>query len=164
MRTLYLLRHAKSSETAVTNRDLDRALDKEGRHAARLVGNVLANEELNSALALSSRALRTRETLEILLSVSGIDVQVRFDRGIYDADLPTLLNVISRVPDKQTVLILVGHNPGMELLVSFLTGKPRSMPAAALAKISIPEISWKTLGAAGSTLEWVYNPAEQANS
>ena len=161
MITLYLLRHAKSSQTAVTHRDFDRALDQEGREAALLVGNVMATQELSGALVISSPAVRARETLEILMAGTGMDVEVRFDLDIYNADVPTLLNVMSRVADEQSFLILVGHNPGMEMLVKFLTGQVRAMPAAGLAKISIRENSWKTLTAAGSRLEWLFNPAEQ---
>src|SRR3954452_9923095 len=127
MKTLYLLRHAKSSGTAVTHRDFDRRLDQTGRDAARLVGNVLAKEKLTSALIISSPSVRTRETLEIVLAVNSINVEVRFDSQVYDAELPALLSVLRGIEDQQTVVLLVGHNPGMERLVRFLTGEIRAL-------------------------------------
>jgi len=124
----------------------------------------MAAEKLSNALVICSPAVRTRETLEIMLNSGAIDVEVRFDSQIYDADLPTLLSVLSRVEEQQSVVVLVGHNPGMETLVRFLTAEIRAMSVATLAKINIPENSWKTLAAAGSSLEWLFNAAARNNS
>src|SRR3982751_3077299 len=148
MKTLYLLRHAKSSEAAASQRDFDRRLDQSGREAARLLGNRMAEETLRNALVICSPAVQTRETLELMLSSSATDLQVRFDSEVYDADLPALLRVLSRVVDLQSIVVLVGHNPVMETLLRFLTGEIRAIPAAGLAKINIPEDSWNSLTAA----------------
>jgi len=112
MRTLYLLRHAKSRETAATHRDFDRRLNQSGGEAARVLGSRMAAEKLSNALVICSPAVRARETLEIMLNSGAIDVEVRFDSQVYDADLPALLSVLSRVEEQQSVVVLVGHNPG----------------------------------------------------
>ena len=158
MRTLYLLRHAKSSLQDATIRDFDRPLTTRGREAAKAVGHAVAAEKLNSALVLSSPAVRARETTEIMLHSSKLAAAPRFDPQIYEADLSALLKTLGQVEDHRDVVILVGHNPGMETLVRFLTGEVRAIPAAALAKIILEGNSWRALTGGEGRLEWLTTP------
>jgi phosphohistidine phosphatase len=158
MRTLYLLRHAKSSWQDESLADFDRPLKKRGKEAAKQVGKVIASEKLSDVLIVSSSAQRTRETTNIVLRSSGVKAKVRFDPEIYEADLPALLEVLSRIEDDRNTVILVGHNPGMEILVRYLTGEPVVMPTAALSKILIDNSSWKGLGDSCGRLEWFTTP------
>ena len=96
MRTLYLLRHAKSSLQDETIRDFDRPLTKRGREAAEVVGQEVAAERLNNALVLSSPAIRARETTEIMLQSSKLPAELRFDPQIYEADLSALLKILGQ--------------------------------------------------------------------
>jgi phosphohistidine phosphatase len=153
MRTLYLLRHAKAS-SAEDGGDFDRNLEMQGREAAAKVGFVLASEKLTKPLFLSSPAIRARETTEIVLN--GLPGPVaRFDSRIYEADLSSLLTTLSEIDDETEVVVLVGHNPGLENLLRFLTGEIRGMPAAGLAKILLSRKSWRDLIQGAGTLSWV---------
>jgi phosphohistidine phosphatase len=142
MRTLYLLRHAKSSWKDATLRDFDRPLKGRGRHAAEQIGQVLAQEKLSSALVISSPAVRARETTELVLESAGLKLKPQFEERIYEADVRTLLAVVQAIPDSSATAILVGHNPGFENLLSYLTGDHRHMPTCALAKIEFDAASW----------------------
>jgi len=158
MRTLYLLRHAKSSWQDESLADFDRPLKKRGREAAKLVGKLIASEKVSDLLIVSSSAQRTRETTELVLK--SVKAEVLHDPEIYEADLPSLLEVLSRLSDDRKTVILVGHNPGMEILVRYLTREVAVMPTAALAKIVIDNSSWKALSEGCGRLEWLTTPKD----
>src|SRR6185436_12945180 len=125
MRMLYLLRHAKSSWNDATLRDFDRPLKKRGREAAERIGERMAEERLSNPLVICSPAVRTRETAEIVLTSANLQVEPRFDERIYEASLRELVQIVTEIPDDKDVAIMIGHNPGFEELVSFLTGEYR---------------------------------------
>ncbi len=158
MRTLYLLRHAKSSWQDESLADFDRPLKKRGREAAKHVGKLIASEKVSDLLIVSSSAQRTRETTELVMK--SVKAEVLHDPEIYEADLPSLLEVLSRISDDRKTVILVGHNPGMEILVRYLTREVAVMPTAALAKIVIDNSSWKALSEGCGRLEWLTTPKD----
>lgn len=160
MKTLYLLRHAKSSWNDSSLRDFDRPLNDRGRSDAPLIGNHLASEKLSDPLLICSPALRTRETAELVLSNANLHVEPRFDDRIYEASLRDLLQVVSEIDDEKQTSILIGHNPGFEELLAFLTGETRPMPTCALAKIVFDVVSWIDLKANDGTLESFVTPKE----
>ena len=139
-------------------RDFDRPLKGRGRDAAEEMGAVLAAEKLKSLLVISSPAVRARETTAIVLRSSGIAVEPRFDERIYEADVRTLLEVVASIPDTTTTAMLVGHNPGFENLLAYLTGDVRHMPTCALAKIELK--SWSEVSEGAGTLESFVTPKD----
>ena len=159
MRTLYLLRHAKSSWNDTSLRDFDRALKGRGREAAQRIGERLAVEKLKKPLLICSPAVRTRETAELVLKSANLRVEERFDERIYEASLRDLLQVVAEIPDEEKVVILIGHNPGFEELQAFLTGESRRMPTCALAKIKF-DVSWGDIKQGAGNLEWFITPKE----
>ena len=160
MRILYLLRHAKSSWADATLRDFDRPLKKRGREAAERIGERIGAENLNNPVVICSPAVRTRETAEIVLTSANLRVEPRFDERIYEASLRELVQVVTEIPDEKDVAIMIGHNPGFEELLSFLTGEHRRMPTCALAKIGFGGVSWKDVRAGEGSLEWFIAPSE----
>jgi phosphohistidine phosphatase len=106
---------------------------------------------------ICSPAVRTRETAELVLKSSKLRVEERWDERIYEASLRDLLQVVSEIPDDKKVVILIGHNPGFEELLAFLTGESLRMPTAALAKIKL-EVSWKDVEAKSGKLDWFVTP------
>ncbi len=117
MKTLYLLRHAKSSWNDSSLRDFDRPLNDRGRADAPVIGKHLASEDLGDPLLICSPALRTRETAQLVLLNANLHVDPRFDERIYEASLRDLLQVVSETDDARETLILIGHNPGLEELL-----------------------------------------------
>ena len=160
MRILYLLRHAKSSWNDATLRDFDRPLKKRGREAAKRIGERLAEESLSKLLVICSPAVRTRETAAIVLKSANLQVAPRFDDRIYEASLRELVQIVSEIPDDAEVAIMIGHNPGFEELLAFLTGEHRRMPTCALGKIKFEDVSWKDVRAGEGSLEWFIAPKE----
>ena len=159
MRTLYLLRHAKSSWKDASLADFERPLKKRGREAAEAMGRFLASKKVNLSILISSPSIRTRQTIEIVQREAKLGVEPRFDQRIYEASLSTLVQIVSEIPDDKKAAMLVGHNPGMEELLAFLTREHRHVPTGALARISI-DSSWKEAGRSSGKLEWFVTPKD----
>jgi phosphohistidine phosphatase len=104
--------------------------------------------------------VRTRQTIDIVLHEFQLGVEPQFDQLIYEASLATLIQIVSDISDDQKAAMLVGHNPGMEELLAFLTRESRHMPTCALAKISIAGSSWKEAQRGAGKLEWFVTPKD----
>jgi len=160
MRTLILLRHAKSSWKDASLQDFDRPLNKRGKGAAELVGRFIRGQKLKPDLVLSSPAIRARETIDTVLQSSGRPLETRYDERIYEASPLSLLEVISHVEENLKVVLLVGHNPGLEELLELLTGQREPLPTAALAKITIETVRWSEIAEKSGRLDWLVKPKE----
>lgn len=162
MKTLYLLRHAKSSWGDSTVQDFDRPLNGRGRDAAPLVGRLIRERRLRVDLLLSSPAARARQTAELVKESAGLSAELLYDERIYEADAARLLEVVTQTAEPAGALMIVGHNPGMEELLKILTGGEHRMPTAALACVALDVDVWgKARGRAGR-LEWLVRPKELA--
>lgn len=160
MKTLFILRHAKSSWKDSTLQDFDRPLNGRGRKAAELIGRYIRKQEITPDLILSSPAVRARETIEIVMKAARLSCELRYDQRIYEAGLPRLLEVISQIEDDKDAVLLVGHNPGLEELLQAVTAQGERMSTGTLAKITFASTKWrKTLEKKGS-LEWLVRPKE----
>lgn len=166
-RELLLLRHAKSDWGTGAAADFDRPLAKRGRKDAPLVGAWLYREGMTPDHFISSPAARARETA--VLVCKALDLKKKrivWDEGIYDADLPSLLAVLARVPPRALTVLLVGHNPGLEELLRFLTGNDldepgdgKLMPTAALARLEMPD-DWSELEVGCATVMSIVRPKQ----
>jgi phosphohistidine phosphatase len=152
MRTLYLLRHAKSSWDAPSLADHERPLAPRGRRDAKRIAKHLRSRGIQPELVLCSTAVRTRETLDAL----GLDAE--FEDGLYAAPSGGLLARIRRVPDAVASVMLIGHNPGLQQLALQLASagdevEPlrEKFPTAALATLAV-DGRWSDLAAGGARL------------
>jgi phosphohistidine phosphatase len=139
-RTLYLLRHAKSSWSQPKLDDHERPLNGRGRRAAALMAEHIASLPVQPTLILCSTALRTRETLAALLDVWRDDASrrpalVEFERGLYLAPPEALLMRLREAPEDCRALLLIGHNPGMHQLACALAGDRDHCGGALAAKL-----------------------------
>ena len=149
MKTLYLLRHAKSSWKGEGVEDFDRPLSKRGRAAAKAMGEYFARHRIAPAQVLCSPAKRTRETLERLQDGIGPAVPVRFEKIVYMADASALLRRLRRLNDSLASAMLVGHNPGLEQLALMLSAeegdglrRAAKFPTGSLAVIETDVERW----------------------
>ena len=162
MKTLLLLRHAKSSWSNPSLDDHDRPLNKRGKRAAPAMGALLADEGLVPDLIVTSTAKRARSTAKRVARACGYDGK-RVKRGdVYLASPSVLLDVIAQTPESVGTLMLVGHNPGMEVLVFALTGHQERFPTAALAHIALDIDPWRDVHDAGGRLIDLYRPRDLA--
>lgn len=133
MKTLCLMRHAKSGWDDPTLADHDRPLNERGVEAAGLVGRHLKHRGIHPDLVLCSTARRAADTLALALEALGRDVPAEHDRGLYLAGAPALLEALRKAPDSVGTLMLVGHNPDMHHLAQHLAGfgDPKALRAVA---------------------------------
>lgn len=141
MRELILLRHAHAEAASTGQADLDRPLSPVGLAEAEQAGKWLKDNNLVADCVLCSPARRTRETLEAVLQITG-NVEKRLDDAIYEATPGTLFTLVEQRSDFERLMI-VGHNPGLERLVAFLTegstSEYRGMPPAGVAVLHFPQ-------------------------
>ena len=145
MKTLLILRHAKSSWQNRSLDDHDRPLNKRGERDAPRIGRLISNESLLPDLILSSDAKRARSTAEEVAQSSGYQGELRFSIDLYLAGADTWVLGLRALPDSFERVLIVGHNPGLETLVEMLTGEEQLMPTASLAFVELPVISWSHL-------------------
>jgi phosphohistidine phosphatase len=167
MKSLTLLRHAKSGWDAPVARDFDRALNARGRKAARAMGREMRRLGLGFDLVMASPAVRVTETLTELAQGYGTAVDTRFDETIYLAPVDVLLALVRSTADSHSRLLLVGHNPGMEQLALLLSGRgplrdevAAKYPTGALAEITFDVDHWREAGPGKGRLERFIRPRE----
>ncbi|MDQ3473639.1 MAG: histidine phosphatase family protein [Acidobacteriota bacterium] len=145
MRTLLLMRHAKAGPSTAGVADFDRPLLEEGRIAAALIGSFLKREKLTVDLAISSPAIRSRETIEAVLQAAGMSLEVCADQRLYEGGSLLLLEVLSEADNDLRTVLLVGHNPVLEDLVQHLTGENVHLSAATLTHVELDAEKWSEI-------------------
>ena len=160
MKTLFLLRHAKSSWKDESLPDFERPLNRRGKHAAERIGRYLKHEVIVPELVLSSPALRARETIERVAKAATWTPEVLFDQRIYEAGGLRLLDVVSQIENERKTALLVGHNPGIQELLMLLTGESKKVPTAALLKIELKSSKWSTAADKRAKLAWLIKPRD----
>jgi phosphohistidine phosphatase len=164
MKTLLVLRHAKSSWDDPALDDHERPLNGRGRKDAPRVGAMLKASGLIPDLVISSDAVRASATAGAAADAAGYDGEVVRDRRLYLASPRDILSVLRGArPHDADIVMIVGHNPGLEELVLHLTSKPEPMPTAAVAQIELSIEEWQelTMSTRGRLVD-VWRPREQA--
>lgn len=160
MKTLYLLRHAKSSWDDTSLSDFERPLNDRGNRTAPFMGKFMRENGIEPSIILSSPAVRAKQTAELVRTVAEFLHEPRFDERIYEASPRTLLEVISEIEAVHKTAMLVGHNPGMEAVIRLLTGDIESMPTAAVAVIDLHIGKWNEMHDSCGKLLNIFRPKE----
>ncbi len=159
-RTLFLVRHAKSSWLNPQLSDFERPLNDRGMTNAPFMGEFMRKQKLVPTLIVSSPATRARQTAELFKEGGHFDAEIHFDPRIYEASTMTLGEVISEFPDRFEKVLLVGHNPGMEGFVRFVSERDEPIPTAAVAVVDLDLKHWNDIHAGCCTLRQIYRPKE----
>lgn len=147
MKTLHLLRHAKS-DWGTSAVDHDRPLNERGEKARHVIAEHVDGWPVD--LVVSSTALRARTTAEPVAAALGCPLETT--RAVYDARADELLRVVQELPSSASAVVLVGHNPGMEELAWILTGETTTFTTAALGSIELDVDQWIDCGPRCGTL------------
>jgi phosphohistidine phosphatase len=142
MKTLLLLRHAKSSWKDSDIDDHERPLNKRGKKDAPRMGRLLLDESMLPDLILSSSAKRCRKTAEQVIQHSGYRGETRIIGELYEANLSKLRECLAKVEETVGRLLLIGHNPGLEELLEALVGSYTPLSTACLAQVEIAINRW----------------------
>jgi len=147
MKTLLVLRHAKSNWDDSAAKDHERPLNARGERDAPRMGQLARDEQLRPELIVSSDAVRARMTACAMADATG--GQLLLDPRLYHAGptdiLAALRSVIEQNVENVATVMIVGHNPGLEELIARLTGEREDLPTCALAQIALPIDRWSDL-------------------
>jgi phosphohistidine phosphatase len=142
MKTLLILRHAKSSWKFPDLSDHDRPLNRRGKRDAPRMGKTLKERGLVPDLVISSTATRAKDTASAVAKHSGYKgKRIRFE-SLYAAEPGAYLAVLRELTDNYQRVLIVGHNPGVEELIELLTGEIHIVPTCTLAQIEFDIEKW----------------------
>lgn len=150
MKTLLILRHAKSSWNDPGMTDRDRPLNSRGKEDAPRIGQLLRERGLQPDLILSSTAKRARSTAKRVVEGGQLTCSPQLLDELYLAPAETYLAVLRRQPAEYDRILVVGHNPGLEELVLLLTGNCLTLPTAALVQVEFDLDTWFELPSHGT--------------
>jgi len=170
MKTLTLLRHAKSGWDDPVARDIDRPLNAKGQRAAQVVGRNLAVIAPHIDRIIASPALRVVETIEHVGRGYGATLAAEWDRRLYLASVASLIDVVQEQAAVVDRLLLVGHNPGLEELVLTLVpldagnaargDVEQKFPTASVAVLTFDTDAWSDIGPGRATLSHFVRPRD----
>ncbi|MEZ4673331.1 MAG: histidine phosphatase family protein [Caldilineaceae bacterium] len=163
MKTLTIVRHAKAEDADGSHSDFERALTKRGQKDARHVSRVLTRCKAPIDWIVSSPALRTRMTAEILATEVGFAGAVQWADSAYLGEAESWLALLKEVPPEVEHVAVVGHNPGVAALVAGLTtGVPYHLnlhfPTAAVAHMEMEIFWWNQIRWGCGQLRLLFTP------
>jgi phosphohistidine phosphatase len=147
MRTLTLIRHAKSSWKDNTLSDFDRPLNKRGEKAAPMMGRLLHDMGVSFELIVSSPAVRAISTARLIARQLDYPDDALVEKPqLYEANTDMLLEVVHQLPDKKLHVALVGHNPGLTDFCNYLCGEGiDNLPTCAVASMHFDTDTWQAV-------------------
>ena len=147
MKTLFLVRHAKSSRDDPSLADRERPLNDRGLHDAPMMGQRLSRSGMKPDRIVSSPALRALTTAQLIADAIGFPRQdIAIDDSIYESSLERLLAVIRGLNDKLDCVMVVGHNPEFAELAHRLAPEITEMPTCAVAEFRFDARAWADVG------------------
>jgi len=169
MKTIYLLRHAKSAGKDTPIADIDRPLSSRGETDAAAMAAYFAKARIEPALVLCSSARRARATLEAVLPGLGRKPVAVLEKGLYQADDRMLLRRLRELDDAVPTVMLVGHNPAIEDLARSLADggdaeaqqrMAAKFPTGSLAVLKTDVAAWRDLAAGRARLAAFIRPRD----
>ncbi|MGW8168975.1 MAG: SixA phosphatase family protein [Sulfurovaceae bacterium] len=146
MKTLYLIRHAKSDWSEENKADLDRGLSKRGSKDLKAMGSYLLKKKIKPDLILSSPALRAKLTAKKISKKIKYDKDIKYIDKLYMPDSETILDILSDQKDKNKKIFLVNHNPALTELANMLTDENiDNIPTLGIVAIKFDIKKWKDI-------------------
>jgi phosphohistidine phosphatase len=170
MKTLHLLRHAKSSWKDPALDDHERPLSKRGRETAKIIGAYLRREKIRPDLVVCSSAVRARQTLAPISKEIKLP-KVVLEKEIYEVPQRKLWKVIWTLPETAECVLMIGHNPAFhELALALADAKSRAhlpsieakFPTGAMATFRF-DGAWKELRPSGAAVSAFTSPKDIAH-
>lgn len=156
MKTLHLLRHAKSDWSNASIADFARPLNRRGKRARQVIARHVAGWQID--LVVCSPAARAKATAKPLIDVLGCPV--RYDDTMYAADADDLLVITRGLAESTSSVIFVGHNPSMEDFTEMLCGSSPRYPTGALGTLELGVQKWSDTRPGCASLTALVTPAE----
>ena len=170
MKTVLLMRHAKSAWDDAALADFDRPLAARGRAAGPRMAAHMLGLGLTPDHVICSAAVRAVETWSLMAPLFGRDIAMASDEALFHAGPRGLLGALRKAPGHADTLLLIAHSPGVESLAAALSGPDSDreaygrlgakFPTAALAAIEFDIGEWRGLGDSGGCLSRYVTPRE----
>ena len=148
MKTLYLVRHAKSSWKYPNLDDFERPLNKRGRKNAPFMGSILKKLKVSPDLVISSPANRAATTARIIATAINYPLEnIVYSEAIYEFRENALFQVIHQIEDSVNHAMVVGHNPAINGLANYIGDQPISnIPTCGVFCVELDISSWTKIG------------------
>ena len=154
MKTLYLVRHAKSDRTTEDIADIDRPLNARGYRDAQMMSKKFISDNKTPDIVFTSPAIRAMSTA--LIFCPNIDYSVgniKIEQDIYEASVETMLNFIAQIDDRYESAMIFGHNPTTTALANILcSGNIDNIPTCGIVTIQFDVFAWMNTRAGGAKL------------
>jgi phosphohistidine phosphatase len=149
MKTLYLVRHAKSSWKYPNLDDFERPLNKRGRKNAPFMGSLLKKFKVTPDLVISSPANRAAMTARMITSAISYPLEnIRYSEAIYEFSENALIHVVKQIDDSVNEAMVVGHNPAINGLANYIADQPISnIPTCGVFCVNLDIASWANMNA-----------------
>lgn len=160
MKTIYLVRHAKSGWESAKTADFDRSLNDKGLKDAPLMAAILKEKKVSPELVISSPANRAITTAGYFCDILGYRKErIELRMEIYEGGTSHLLNIVQNIPDSCGTAMLFGHNPSMAGLANLLAGNSiDTLDTCGVVRIDLDVPSWKDTGTGRGKLTWYEFP------
>jgi len=144
IKTLTLVRHAKSSWSDTHLSDRDRPLNKRGKRDAPVMGKRMVERDIRPSLIISSPAKRAWSTAKLVAAEISYPIEfLQREDGLYHASIDEILGVIVAQDNRFNNMMIVGHNPGMTDFANFLSpGLTNNLPTAGFVSLQIDQDDW----------------------
>jgi len=162
MRTLFLVRHAKSSWDNPGLRDFNRPLNERGLRDAPQMAQMLVRQGIKPDLLVSSPAKRALTTALFFAETFGIaDEAVQREQDIYEAAPSDILHIVNHLPDSARAVLLFGHNPTLTEVANRFSEKfIDNVPTCGIVQIESSADSWKVFGERNAAVKECFFPKE----
>lgn len=147
MKTLYVMRHAKSAWGEPGLDDFERPLLEKGKKRTRLVIEYLRKKNIKPELLLTSPAVRALQTAHIMLHGLGMEKEcLRIEKTMYTSDSEQLEDLFYDLPSSVDEILMVGHNPAVTSFVNrFIDAKIDALPTSGTVALAFDIINWEEI-------------------
>ncbi|MGD9181428.1 MAG: histidine phosphatase family protein [Desulfobacterales bacterium] len=165
MKTLYLVRHAKSSWKYPNLDDFERPLNKRGRKNAPFMGGILKKLKVAPDLVLSSPANRAAMTARVIAAKINYPLEkIRYSESIYEFSEGALISVIKKIDDRVNKAMVVGHNPATNGLANYIGDQPiGNIPTSGVCCVELDISSWAKVKAGCGKLKFFEFPKKHTS-
>ncbi|MBD3844044.1 MAG: histidine phosphatase family protein [Campylobacterales bacterium] len=157
MKTIYLIRHAKSDWSDAALDDINRGLNKRGKKSIPIMAKVLKEKKIKPDIIISSPAKRTKLTINRLLKELGYKTKIKYTDELYLADPNTILSVVKEINDKYDSVFIIGHNPGLSEFANLMSDADiKNIPTLGIVAIKCKIKNWIECGYQASMQFFIY--------
>lgn len=148
MKTLYIIRHAKSDWNDPTLSDFQRPLNKRGQKNAPFMGEMLAHNQIHPDLIISSPAVRAKTTAEEIAQKVGYGCEkIIYEDALYMGDVDEIEGILKKISDSNQIVFLIAHNPGLTHFAEYVSGYAiDNIPTCGIFCVRLKDDAWKSIG------------------